>query len=60
VPAAGAKGDTGRSGYSLVYASTTQSPVLLLGAAHVVDLEAPLRRELAARTLDGVAIERDQ
>ena len=43
----------------IVYASTTQSPVLLLGAAHVVDLEAPLRRELDARTLDGVAIELD-
>ena len=42
-----------------MYASTTQSPVLLLGAAHVVDLEAPLRRELDARTLDGVAIELD-
>jgi pheromone shutdown protein TraB len=42
-----------------VYASTTEGPVLLLGAAHVVDLEAPLRRELDARTLDGVAIELD-
>ena len=42
-----------------MYASTTQSPVLLLGAAHVIDLEEPLRRELAARTLDGVAIELD-
>jgi len=44
---------------SFVWASTTQGPVLLLGAAHVVDLEVPLRRELAARTLDGVAIELD-
>lgn len=42
-----------------MYASTTQSPVLLLGAAHVVDLEEPLRRELTGRTLDGVAIELD-
>jgi pheromone shutdown protein TraB len=42
-----------------VYASTTQSPVLLLGAAHVVDLEEPLRRELSERILDGVAIELD-
>ncbi|MGB6442850.1 MAG: hypothetical protein WBF81_06105, partial [Thermoplasmata archaeon] len=42
-----------------MYASTTQSPVLLLGAAHVVDLEGPLRRVLDARTLDGVAIELD-
>jgi pheromone shutdown protein TraB len=33
--------------------------VLLLGAAHVVDLEEPLRRVLDARTLDGVAIELD-
>ncbi len=42
-----------------MYASTTQSPVLLLGAAHVVDLEEPLRRALSGRTLDGVAIELD-
>jgi pheromone shutdown protein TraB len=42
-----------------VYASTTQSPVLLLGAAHVVNLAEPLRRELSGRTLDGVAIELD-
>ncbi len=42
-----------------MYSSTTQSPVLLLGAAHVVDLAEPLRRELDARTLDGVAIELD-
>lgn len=57
--APGAKGDReGPRGFS-VYASTTQSPVLLLGAAHVVDLEAPLRRELDTRTLDGVAIELD-
>jgi pheromone shutdown protein TraB len=42
-----------------VYASTSQSPVLLLGAAHVIDLEAPLRRVFAERVLDGVAIELD-
>jgi pheromone shutdown protein TraB len=42
-----------------MYASTTQSPILLLGAAHVVDLEGPLRQVLDARTLDGVAIELD-
>jgi pheromone shutdown protein TraB len=42
-----------------VYASTTQSPVLLIGAAHVVDLAEPLRRVLGPRTLDGVAIELD-
>ncbi|MGI0070893.1 MAG: TraB/GumN family protein [Thermoplasmata archaeon] len=43
-----------------MYASTTQSPVLLVGTAHVIDLEAPLRRLLGDRTLDGVAIEVDQ
>jgi pheromone shutdown protein TraB len=42
-----------------VYASTTQSPVLLLGAAHVIDLETPLRRVLGERVLDGVAVELD-
>ena len=42
-----------------MYASTTEGPVLLLGAAHVVDLAGPIRRELGARTLDGVAIELD-
>jgi pheromone shutdown protein TraB len=42
-----------------VYASTNQSPVLLVGAAHVIDLEAPLRRLLGDRVLDGVAIELD-
>ncbi|MGI0128963.1 MAG: TraB/GumN family protein [Thermoplasmata archaeon] len=42
-----------------MYSSTVESPVLLLGAAHVVDLEAPLRRVLEERTLDGVAIELD-
>ena len=42
-----------------MYASTTQSPVLLIGAAHVVDLAEPLRRVLGPRTLDGVAIELD-
>jgi pheromone shutdown protein TraB len=53
------KEDTERPGREGVYASTTQGPVLLLGAAHVVDLAAPIRRELGARTLDGVAIELD-
>jgi pheromone shutdown protein TraB len=42
-----------------VYASTAESPVLLLGAAHVIDLEQPLRRVLDERPLDGVAIELD-
>ncbi len=41
------------------YASTTQAQVLLVGAAHVVDLAAPLRRVLGSRVLDGVAIELD-
>jgi len=42
-----------------VYSSTSQSPVLLVGAAHVIDLEVPLRRVLGERVLDGVAIELD-
>jgi pheromone shutdown protein TraB len=44
---------------SSVYASTTEAPVLLIGAAHVVDLAEPLRRILGPRPLDGVAIELD-
>lgn len=43
-----------------MYARTTEAPVLLLGAAHVIDLSAPLRRILSERTLDGVAVELDQ
>ncbi|HTW39567.1 MAG TPA: TraB/GumN family protein [Thermoplasmata archaeon] len=42
-----------------MYSSTSQSPVLLVGAAHVIDLEVPLRRVLGERVLDGVAIELD-
>jgi pheromone shutdown protein TraB len=42
-----------------MYSRTTEAPILLLGAAHVVDLADPLRRVLGARTLDGVAIELD-
>src|SRR5579862_3166067 len=42
-----------------MYASTVQSPVLLLGVAHVVDLEASLRKALDGRDLDGVALELD-
>ncbi len=45
---------------SIVYARTTEAPVLLLGAAHVVDLERPLRTILEGRVLDGVAIELDR
>ncbi len=33
--------------------------VVVLGVAHVVDLEAPLRAALGARALDGVALELD-
>jgi pheromone shutdown protein TraB len=43
----------------VVYARTNEAPVLLLGAAHVVDLAGPLREALEARTLDGVAVELD-
>jgi pheromone shutdown protein TraB len=42
-----------------VYASTTEGPVLVVGVAHVVDLEAPLRELLGTRTLDGIALELD-
>jgi pheromone shutdown protein TraB len=42
-----------------VYASTTEGPVLLVGVAHVVDLEAPLRAVLGTRVLDGIAVELD-
>jgi len=42
-----------------VFARTNESPVLLLGAAHVVDLSGPIRRVLAERELDGVAVELD-
>ena len=42
-----------------MYARTTESPILLIGAAHVVDLAEPLRRVLGDRPLDGVAIELD-
>ena len=42
-----------------MYASTVETPVLLLGVAHVIDLRGPLRRVLAGRTLDGVALELD-
>ncbi|HTS33265.1 MAG TPA: TraB/GumN family protein [Thermoplasmata archaeon] len=42
-----------------MYARTTEAPVLLLGAAHVVDLERALRTVLGGRVLDGVAVELD-
>jgi pheromone shutdown protein TraB len=34
-------------------------PVLIIGSAHVIDLAAPLRRALAGRPLDGIAVELD-
>jgi pheromone shutdown protein TraB len=43
-----------------VYARTTDAPVLLIGAAHVVDLADPVRRLLRDRVLDGVAVELDR
>jgi pheromone shutdown protein TraB len=42
-----------------VWASTAETPILLIGSAHVVDLEAALRRVLGPRTLDAVALELD-
>jgi len=42
-----------------VYSSTTDAPVVLLGTAHVVDLGEPLRRALASRELDALAVELD-
>lgn len=36
-----------------------QAPVLLIGAAHVVDLNGPIRGVLADRTLDAIAVELD-
>ncbi|MCI4350571.1 MAG: TraB domain-containing protein [Thermoplasmata archaeon] len=43
-----------------MYSSTLEAPVLLVGAAHVVDVRSPLRKALAKRVLDGVAIELDE
>lgn len=39
--------------------STLQAPVLLIGAAHVVDLNGPIRGALAERPLDAIAVELD-
>jgi pheromone shutdown protein TraB len=36
-----------------------QAPVLLIGAAHVVDLNGPIRGALADRALDAIAVELD-
>ena len=43
-----------------VYSTTAESPVLLLGSAHVVDLAEPIRRTLNDRVLDGIAVELDR
>jgi pheromone shutdown protein TraB len=42
-----------------MFASTTQGPVLVIGAAHVVDIASPLRQTIRERTLDGIAVELD-
>lgn len=42
-----------------MWSSTLEAPVLLIGAAHVVDLRAPLRELLGTRPLDAVALELD-
>jgi pheromone shutdown protein TraB len=42
-----------------VYSSTRDAPVILLGTAHVIDLSEPLRRALAPRVLDAIAVELD-
>ena len=42
-----------------MYATTAQSPVLLLGSAHVVDLSEGIRRALNDHVLDGIAVELD-
>jgi len=43
-----------------VFASTLEAPVLLIGAAHVVDLDGPIRATLANRPLDAIAVELDE
>ncbi|HKV90879.1 MAG TPA: hypothetical protein VJQ43_06795, partial [Thermoplasmata archaeon] len=42
-----------------MFASTLEAPVLLLGAAHVVDLDAAIREKLRDRALDAIAVELD-
>ncbi len=58
-PARQANRLTASTAYWPVYASTTQAPVLVVGAAHVVDLNAPLRALFQDRPLDAIAIELD-
>ncbi|MCI4356800.1 MAG: TraB/GumN family protein [Thermoplasmata archaeon] len=43
-----------------VFSSTLEAPVLLVGAAHVVDLDAAIRRTLKDRPLDAIAVELDE
>lgn len=59
IPTAGLEAKNPREPSLRVYASTTQSPILLIGSAHVVDLDAPLRATLRDRVLDAIAIELD-
>jgi pheromone shutdown protein TraB len=42
-----------------VYSSTRDAPVILVGTAHVIDVSEPLRRVLAPRVLDAIAVELD-
>jgi len=43
-----------------VYSSTLEAPILLLGTAHVVDLDGPIRATLRDRPLDAIAVELDE
>ncbi|HYK93169.1 MAG TPA: TraB/GumN family protein [Thermoplasmata archaeon] len=42
-----------------MFARTTEAPVLLIGAAHVVDLDQSIRQALQDRPLDAIAVELD-
>lgn len=53
------KGLWGVRGGQSTFASTVQAPILLIGAAHVVDLHGPLRAALEGRPLDAIAVELD-
>jgi pheromone shutdown protein TraB len=43
-----------------VYSSTLEAPVLLVGSAHVIDLDAAIRAKLRDRALDAIAVELDE
>ncbi|MCI4349872.1 MAG: TraB domain-containing protein [Thermoplasmata archaeon] len=43
-----------------MYSSTTEAPILLIGSAHVVDLDRPMRALLGERVLDAIAVELDE